>query len=45
MGRRWGAQDRIRAPLLDAIAWQAQANIATGAAPERGTTVVRKSLA
>jgi hypothetical protein len=41
MGASWGAEDRIPAPLLDAIAWQANADLATGAAPERG---VRRSV-
>jgi hypothetical protein len=41
MGATWGAQDRIQAPLLDAITWQAQADLSTGAAPDRG---VRKSV-
>jgi len=44
LGATWGAQDRIRAPLLDAIAWQAQADVGAGAAPARGSTVVRRSL-
>jgi hypothetical protein len=44
LGAGWEAQDRIRAPLLDAIAWQAQANLGAGAAPDRGTSVVRRSL-
>jgi len=44
LGATWGAEDRIRAPLLDAIAWQAQADVGAGAAPERGSTVVRRSL-
>jgi hypothetical protein len=44
MGATWGAQDRIRAPLLDAVTWQAQADLSTGAAPDRGSSVVRKSL-
>jgi hypothetical protein len=44
LGATWGAEDRIRAPLLDAIAWQAQADVGSGAAPDRGTTVVRRSL-
>jgi hypothetical protein len=44
MGATWDAEDRIRAPLLDAIAWQAQAGFTSGAAGDRGTSVVRKSL-
>jgi hypothetical protein len=41
LGASWGAADRIRAPLLDAIHWQAQADLATGATPDHG---VRRSL-
>jgi hypothetical protein len=44
LGAGWEAQDRIRAPLLDAIAWQAQADLGSGASPDRGTSGVRRSL-
>jgi len=44
MGARWAVDDRIRAPLLDSIDWHAQADVATGAAPDRGSTVIRRSL-
>lgn len=44
LGARWAVDDRIRAPLLDSIDWHAQAEFATGAAPERGSTVIRRSL-
>jgi hypothetical protein len=44
LGAGWEAEDRIRAPLLDAIAWQAQADLGAGAAPDRGASVVRRSL-
>jgi hypothetical protein len=44
MGARWAIDDRIQVPLLDAIAWHAQADFSSGAAPDRGTTVIRRSL-
>lgn len=44
MGARWAIEDRIQAPVLDSIAWHAQADFATGAAPDRGSTVIRRSL-
>lgn len=42
-GARWGAQDRIQAPLLSAIAWDAHADLLAGAAPARAQNV-RHSL-
>ena len=43
VGAHWGAQDRIPAPLLSGIAWNAQADLFAGPLPTpRGT--VRRSL-
>ncbi len=43
LGARWDAQDRIRAPLLSSLAWDAHADVLTGAAPPRAANV-RRSL-
>jgi hypothetical protein len=42
-GARWTAQDRIQAPLLSGLAWQAHADVVSGAAPARAGNV-RRSL-
>ena len=42
-GARWGAEDRIQAPLLSQISWGAQADLLAGAPPPRAGNV-RKSL-
>lgn len=42
-GARWGAQDRIPAPVLSQIAWGAHADLLTGAPPAR-VGAVRRSL-
>jgi hypothetical protein len=42
-GARWGAEDRIRAPLLSQIAWDAHADVVSGAPPARAGNV-RRSL-
>jgi hypothetical protein len=42
-GARWSAEDRIAAPVLSSLAWQAHADVVTGApAPRAGN--VRRSL-
>ena len=43
LGARWDAQDRIRAPLLSSLAWDAHADVLTGGAPPRAGNV-RRSL-
>jgi len=43
LGARWNAQDRIRAPLLSSLAWNAHADVLTGAPPPRAGNV-RRSL-
>ena len=43
LGARWEAQDRVRAPLLSSLAWDAHADVLTGAAPPRANNV-RRSL-
>ena len=43
LGARWSVQDRIPAPLLSALAWEAHADLVSGAvAPRAGN--VRRSL-
>ena len=42
-GARWSAQDRIPAPVLDGLAWEAHADVLSGAAPARAGNV-RRSL-
>ncbi len=42
-GARWSAQDRIQAPLLSGLAWEAHADVVSGAAPARAGNV-RRSL-
>ncbi len=43
VGARWSAQDRIQAPVLSALAWEAHADVVSGApAPRAGN--VRRSL-
>ena len=42
-GARWGAQDRIPAPLLSQLAWDAHADVLAGAPPPRAGNV-RRSL-
>jgi len=42
-GARWSAQDRIAAPLLSGLAWDALADLLSGAAPARAGNV-RRSL-
>ena len=42
-GARWSAQDRIQAPLLSGLAWEAHADVLSGAAPARAGNV-RRSL-
>lgn len=43
LGARWDAQDRIQAPLLSSLSWDAHADVLTGAAPPRAGNV-RRSL-
>ncbi|MET0384003.1 MAG: hypothetical protein ABW032_11330 [Burkholderiaceae bacterium] len=43
VGARWGTQDRIPAPLLSQIAWNAQADLFAGPTPA-GAESVRRSL-
>ena len=43
LGARWSAQDRIQAPVLSALAWEAHADVLSGAAPARAANV-RRSL-
>ena len=42
-GARWSAQDRIQAPLLSGLSWDAHADLVSGAAPARAGNV-RRSL-
>jgi hypothetical protein len=42
-GARWGAQDRIQAPLLSQLSWDAHADVVSGAPPARAGNV-RRSL-
>jgi hypothetical protein len=42
-GARWSAQDRIEAPLLSGLAWEAHADVVSGAPPARAGNV-RRSL-
>ncbi|MBW8757901.1 MAG: hypothetical protein JF586_09865 [Burkholderiales bacterium] len=42
-GARWSTQDRIRAPLLSGLSWDAHADLVSGAAPARAGNV-RRSL-
>jgi hypothetical protein len=42
-GARWGAQDRIQAPVLSQLAWDAHADVISGAPPPRAGNV-RRSL-
>jgi hypothetical protein len=43
LGARWTVQDRIPAPLLSALAWEAHADLVSGAAAPRAGNV-RRSL-
>ena len=43
VGARWSAQDRIPAPLLSGLSWDAHADLVSGAAPARAGNV-RRSL-
>jgi hypothetical protein len=43
VGARWSAEDRIQAPLLSSLAWDAHADVVTGAPPPRAGNV-RRSL-
>jgi len=43
VGARWSAQDRIQAPLLSGLAWEAHADVVSGAPPARAGNV-RRSL-
>lgn len=43
VGARWSAQDRIQAPLLSGLAWEAHADVLSGAPPARAGNV-RRSL-
>jgi hypothetical protein len=40
-GARWSAQDRIQAPLLSGLAWEAHADVVSGAPPARAGNVCR----
>ena len=42
-GARWNAQDRIQAPILSALSWDAHADVVSGAPPARAGNV-RRSL-
>jgi hypothetical protein len=42
-GARWSVQDRIPAPLLSGLSWDAHADLVSGAAPARAANV-RRSL-
>jgi len=42
-GARWSTQDRIQAPLLSGLSWDAHADLVSGAAPARAGNV-RRSL-
>ena len=43
VGARWNAQDRIQAPLLSTLSWDAHADVVSGAPPARAGNV-RRSL-
>ena len=43
VGARWSAEDRIQAPVLSALAWQAHADVVSGAPAARAGNV-RRSL-
>jgi len=43
VGARWSAQDRIQAPVLSGLAWEAHADVLSGAPPARAGNV-RRSL-
>jgi len=43
VGARWNAEDRIQAPLLSQLAWDAHADVVSGAPPARAGNV-RRSL-
>jgi hypothetical protein len=43
VGARWSAQDRIQAPLLSGLAWEAHADVVSGAPPAHAGNV-RRSL-
>jgi len=43
VGARWSAEDRIDAPVLSSLAWDAHADVVTGAPPPRAGNV-RRSL-
>ncbi len=43
LGARWSAQDRIEAPVLNGLAWDAHADLLSGAVPPRAGNV-RRSL-
>ena len=43
VGARWSAEDRIEAPVLSSLAWDAHADVVTGAPPPRAANV-RRSL-
>ncbi len=43
VGARWNAEDRIQAPLLSQLAWDAHADVLSGAPPARAGNV-RRSL-
>jgi hypothetical protein len=43
IGARWSAQDRLQAPLLSGLAWEAHADVLSGAPPPRAGNV-RRSL-
>jgi hypothetical protein len=42
-GARWGAEDRIQAPVLSQLSWDAHADVVSGAPPARAGNV-RRSL-
>jgi hypothetical protein len=42
-GARWSTEDRIQAPVLSALAWEAHADVVSGAPPARAGNV-RRSL-
>jgi len=41
LGARWSAQDRIQAPLLSGLQWEAHADVVSGAPPARAGNVRR----
>ena len=43
LGARWSAEDRIEAPVLSGLAWDAHADLLSGAVPPRAANV-RRSL-